>query len=42
MVRLRQVEPALRLSNLKTSFPLRRPEHFAKWEEGPRNAGLPE
>ena len=42
MARLRQLDPALRLSNLKDLLTLRRPEDFAKWEEGLRKAGLPE
>jgi tetratricopeptide (TPR) repeat protein len=40
--RLRQLDPALRISNLKDWFPIRRPEHFARWTEGLRKAGLPE
>src|SRR5262249_41180275 len=39
---VRQLEPALRISNLSDLFPIRRPEDFAKWEEGLRKAGLPE
>lgn len=42
MARLRQIDPALRLSNLRDWFPIRRPDHFAKWAEGLRKAGLPE
>jgi TolB-like protein len=42
MARLREIDPALRLSNLKDWFPIRRPEHFAIWAEGLRKAGLPE
>jgi hypothetical protein len=42
MARLRQLEPALRISNLKEFFPFRRPEDLAKWAEGLRRAGLPE
>jgi hypothetical protein len=42
MERLRQLDPALRLSNLKDLFPLRRSEDFARWAEGLRMAGLPE
>src|SRR5450830_1160893 len=42
MERLRQIDPALRISNLKDWFPIRRPEHFARWTEGLRKAGLPE
>jgi tetratricopeptide (TPR) repeat protein len=39
--RLRQLEPALRLSNLKDLVPLRRSEDFARLAEGLREAGLP-
>jgi adenylate cyclase len=42
MVRLRQLDPALRISNLKDLFPIRRSEDFTKWEEALRRAGLPE
>jgi TolB-like protein/Tfp pilus assembly protein PilF len=39
--RLRQLEPALRLSNLEDLAPLRRSEDFARLAEGLREAGLP-
>jgi TolB-like protein/class 3 adenylate cyclase len=42
MARVREIDPALRLSNLRDLFPIRRPEDLAKWEEGLRKAGLPE
>ena len=42
MVRMREVDPALRLSNLKDLLPLRRTEDFAKWADALRKAGLPE
>jgi Flp pilus assembly protein TadD len=42
ITRLRQLDPALRLSNLKDLGPVRRPEDFARWAEGLRKAGLPE
>jgi tetratricopeptide (TPR) repeat protein len=42
LARLRQVDPALRLSNLSELISIRRPEVYAKWEEGLRLAGLPE
>jgi TolB-like protein len=42
MARLRQIYPALRASNLKNWFPIRRPEHFSIWIEGLRKAELPE
>jgi TolB-like protein/class 3 adenylate cyclase/tetratricopeptide (TPR) repeat protein len=42
MVRLRQIDPGLRVTNLKDQFPLRRAEDLAKFAEGLRKAGLPE
>jgi TolB-like protein/tetratricopeptide (TPR) repeat protein len=42
MERLRQIDPALRVSNLRDLTPLRRPEHVARYAEGMRKAGLPE
>jgi TolB-like protein len=39
---IRQLDPTLCISNLKTWTPLRRPEHFGRWAEGLRKAGLPE
>ena len=43
MARLRQLDPALRISNLANTMPpLRRPEDRKKWVEGLRKAGLPE
>ncbi len=42
MGRLRKIDPALRLSNLKNYTTLRRPEDFASLAEGLRRAGLPE
>jgi tetratricopeptide (TPR) repeat protein len=42
MARLRELNPALRLSNLNILLPIRRPEDFARWEEGMRKAGLPD
>jgi len=41
IVRLRQIEPALRIATIKYPFPLR-PSDFARLEEGLRKAGLPE
>lgn len=41
MARLRQIEPAMRLSNLRDHWPIRRAEDFARWSEGLRRAGLP-
>jgi hypothetical protein len=43
MTRLRQVDPALRICNLKGVLgPFRRAEDLARIEEGLRRAGLPE
>jgi hypothetical protein len=42
MARLRELDPTLRLSNLKGFLPFRRPQDFARWAEGLRLAGLPE
>ncbi len=43
LARLRQVDPALRVSNLRDRLgPYRRPEDLARYEEGLRRAGLPE
>jgi adenylate cyclase len=38
--RLSQIDPELRLSNLKDVFPIRRPEDFERLAEGLRKAGL--
>jgi TolB-like protein/class 3 adenylate cyclase len=42
MARMRELDPALCISNLKDLLPLRREEDFAKWVEALRKAGLPE
>jgi adenylate cyclase len=43
LARLRQVDPALRVSNLRDTLgPHRRLEDLARYEEGLRKAGLPE
>ena len=42
MARLREIDPELRVSNIKDMVPLRRPEDRARLEEGMRKAGLPE
>jgi tetratricopeptide (TPR) repeat protein len=42
MDRLRQIDPALRISNLKERHPIRRPADLARFVEGLRLAGLPE
>jgi tetratricopeptide (TPR) repeat protein len=40
--RLRQIDPALRVSNLKDRIPLRRVDALSRYEEGLRKAGLPD
>jgi hypothetical protein len=40
--RLSQLDPTLRISNLKDWLPIGRPEHLATFAEGLRRAGLPE
>jgi TolB-like protein/class 3 adenylate cyclase len=42
MARMRQVDPALRVADLKDLVPFRRPEDFARYVEGLRRAGLPD
>jgi hypothetical protein len=42
MARLRELDPALRVTNVKDWVPFRRPEDLAKFAEGLRKAGLPE
>jgi TolB-like protein len=42
IARLREIDPALRVSNLKDLTPLRRPEDMARYAEGMRKAGLPD
>ena len=42
MSRIRQLDPALRISNLKDRISPLQPEDFAKYADGLRNAGLPE
>jgi len=42
MARLRQLDPAFRVSNLTDRVPLRRQEDIAKFAEALRKAGLPE
>jgi adenylate cyclase len=41
MARMRELDPALRISNLKELLPLRREEDFARWADALRIAGLP-
>jgi hypothetical protein len=40
--RLLELDPALRISNLKDRISPLRPEDFAKYVDGLRKAGLPE
>jgi TolB-like protein/class 3 adenylate cyclase len=42
MERLRQDFPTVRVSNLRDWLPIRQPEHFTRWADGLRKAGLPE
>jgi adenylate cyclase len=42
IARLREIDPTLRVSDLRHMFPYRRPEDLARYEEGLRKAGLPE
>jgi TolB-like protein/class 3 adenylate cyclase/Flp pilus assembly protein TadD len=42
MARLRQIDPAVRVSTVKDWLPLRRPEDLKRLQEGLRMAGLPE
>jgi len=42
IARLRQLVPASRISNLVDLLLMRRPEDFARWVDGLRQAGLPE
>jgi TolB-like protein/class 3 adenylate cyclase len=42
MASVRELDPNLRLANLRNLQPMRRAEDYARWEEGLRMAGLPE
>jgi hypothetical protein len=42
LAHLRDLNPTLRVSNIKDWAPFRRPEDRAKLEDGLRKAGLPE
>jgi tetratricopeptide (TPR) repeat protein len=42
MVRLLELDPALRIANVKDWIPLRRHEDLERFEDGLRKAGLPE
>ena len=41
MARLRELNPTLRVSNLKSFMPIHRAQDFERWTEGLRKAGLP-
>lgn len=41
-IQLRQLDPALRISNLADWLPIQRPEHLSLFADGLRKAGLPE
>jgi TolB-like protein len=42
MARLREIDPTLRISDLRHMIPFRRAEDLVRYEEGLRKAGLPE
>jgi TolB-like protein len=42
MARMRELDPTLRISEVKDRVPLRRPDDLARYEEGLQKAGLPE
>jgi adenylate cyclase len=42
IARMRELDSAYRISDVKDRFPFRRPEDVARYEEGLRRAGLPE
>jgi tetratricopeptide (TPR) repeat protein len=42
LARLRQLAPGLRIANLRERLPMRRSEHFDRWADAMRKAGLPE
>jgi hypothetical protein len=42
MARALQLDPDMRVSNLKDRLMVLRPEHFAKYADALRKAGLPE
>ena len=42
MARVREMNPGLRIANLKDLEPLRRPEDLATWADAMRQAGLPQ
>jgi tetratricopeptide (TPR) repeat protein len=42
VARILEIDPSIRLSNLREFMPLRRPEDFERFAEGLRKAGLPD
>jgi hypothetical protein len=42
MARMRELDSAYRISDVKDRIPFRRPEDLARYEEGLRKAELPE
>jgi TolB-like protein len=42
VARLREIDPTLRVSDLRHMLPFRRPDDLTRYEEGLRKAGLPE
>jgi tetratricopeptide (TPR) repeat protein len=42
LAHMRVLDPGARISNIKERYPLRQPEHLARFAEGLRLAGLPE
>jgi tetratricopeptide (TPR) repeat protein len=42
VVRMLQIDPTSRISNLEAHAPIHRPDDIAKYKEGLRRAGLPE
>jgi hypothetical protein len=42
MAQMHELDPALRVSNLSDLIPFRRSEHFLRWADALRNAGLPD
>jgi tetratricopeptide (TPR) repeat protein len=42
VTRLRELDPVMRVSNMKNWAPFRRPEHLEVMEDGLRRSGLPE
>jgi hypothetical protein len=42
VLRLREIDPGLRISNLKDLLSFLRPDDYAKWVDGLSKAGLPE